>query len=500
VNLETQTPTLEGPQPQAVGGEPVLEPRLESAIDSGKSVGRRASWIAVLATTDALVLAAVSAVAVRSWAVLVRSQPVSLYVELLPLLGIFLLGYAKGGLYPGFGIGAIQTLRRLSMWTSYVFVVLAAASFVLKLPHQYSRGTFLLAWIGGLCALPIARFTVLSLVSRSRWWGEPVVVIGTGMHARRTIRSLRHSLTLGYRPRCVLSMQDHQLSSVEDLPVVGGIESVEKLASLGFQIAILAVEDVRDRGRIVEHLQYYFRHVLVVPRGESIPIEGVEIRNLGAVLGIEFRNQLLRRRTRVLKRALDLTVAAVASVVTAPLVVIAAVLIRLTDGGPAFFFQERVGLDGTTIKVRKLRTMYLDASERLEAHLDLNPEARSEWESRFKLLSDPRVLPRIGLLMRRFSIDELPQLWQVVTGELSLVGPRPFPMYHLRKFPADFQILRKRVRPGITGLWQVMVRSAGGLEEQQLYDSYYIRNWSIWMDIYILARTTITVVSGRGAH
>jgi Undecaprenyl-phosphate galactose phosphotransferase WbaP len=484
-----------------VGGEELVsETRLRDAIDTGRSVGRRVSWITVLAATDALVLAAVSALAVRSWAVVVRSQPASLYFELLPLLALFLLGYAKGGLYPGFGIGAVQTLRRLSMWTSYVFVVLAAASFVLKLPHQYSRGTFLLAWIGSLCALPIARFAVLSLVSRSRWWGEPVVVIGTGSQARRTIRSLRHSLTLGYRPRCVLSMQDHQLTTVEDLPVVGGIESVERLANLGFQVAILAVEEVGNRGRIVEYLQYHFRHVLVVPQGESIPIEGVEIRNLGGVLGIEFRNQLLRRRSRILKRTLDIIIAAVASVVTAPLVAMAALLVRLADGGPAFFFQERVGLHGTTIRVRKLRTMYLDASERLEAHLDLNPEARSEWESRFKLLSDPRILPRIGSLMRRFSIDELPQLWQVVKGELSLVGPRPFPLYHLRKFPADFQILRKRVRPGITGLWQVMVRSAGGLEEQRLHDSYYIRNWSIWMDLYILARTTITVVSGRGAH
>ena len=106
----------------------------------------------------------------------------------------------------------------------------------------------------------------------------------------------------------------------------------------------------------------------------------------------------------------------------------------------------------------------------------------------------------IGSFLRRFSLDELPQLWQVVRGEMSLVGPRPFPDYHLRKFSPRIRTLRQRVRPGLTGLWQVMVRSEGNVDMQQAYDSYYVRNWSLWMDIYVLMRTTVAVVRGRGAY
>jgi lipopolysaccharide/colanic/teichoic acid biosynthesis glycosyltransferase len=124
---------------------------------------------------------------------------------------------------------------------------------------------------------------------------------------------------------------------------------------------------------------------------------------------------------------------------------------------------------------------------------------REEWQTRYKLRDDPRLIPVVGRLFRRFSIDELPQLWTVLKGEMSLVGPRPFPDYHLREFPPAFVELRQRVRPGITGLWQIAVRSDGGTSEQEAYDSYYIRNWSVWMDLYILSRTLAAVVSGRGA-
>ena len=131
--------------------------------------------------------------------------------------------------------------------------------------------------------------------------------------------------------------------------------------------------------------------------------------------------------------------------------------------------------------------------------LDSNPAARDEWESRYKLREDPRLIPGIGRFFRRFSIDELPQLWSVIVGDMSLVGPRPFPAYHLEKFTPGFQELRQRVRPGITGLWQVTVRSDGGIEEQEGFDTYYIRNSSVWFDFYVLSRTIVAVASGRGA-
>jgi len=225
----------------------------------------------------------------------------------------------------------------------------------------------------------------------------------------------------------------------------------------------------------------------------------VRVCNLGGVFGIEVTNNLLRWQNRVIKRTLDLTVGALFLLLALPMIALGGLLVKLLSRGPFFFYQQREGLAGRSIRVWKLRTMYQDAEQRLEAFLSANPELRREWEEHFKLTRDPRIIPGIGSWLRRYSVDELPQLWSVVTGEMSLVGPRPFPEYHLQQFPHEFREMRRRVRPGVTGVWQVMVRSNGSIEEQKLYDTYYIRNWSIWLDLWILFQTVHAVLLGKGA-
>jgi lipopolysaccharide/colanic/teichoic acid biosynthesis glycosyltransferase len=197
---------------------------------------------------------------------------------------------------------------------------------------------------------------------------------------------------------------------------------------------------------------------------------------------------------------MDIGLGSLLLVISLPLIGVSALLVKLFSRGPAFYEQQREGLGGRPITVRKLRTMYVDADERLDTHLDADPAAREEWQNQFKLKDDPRIIPGIGYLLRRFSIDELPQLWAVVKGEMSLVGPRPLPAYHLTEFHSDFRLLRRRVRPGLTGLWQVMIRGEGTIQEQEAYDTYYIRNWSLWMDCYLLTRTLAAVIQGRGAY
>jgi lipopolysaccharide/colanic/teichoic acid biosynthesis glycosyltransferase len=230
------------------------------------------------------------------------------------------------------------------------------------------------------------------------------------------------------------------------------------------------------------------------------PVEGLQVRSFGGVVGIEYTNNLLIRSNGIIKRAIDLTVATVALVVSAPIIGLASALVIAIDRGPALFFQQRVGLAGRRFLLPKIRTMRLDAETRLEEYLSGSDALREEWQSRYKLRNDPRVLPGIGSVLRRFSLDELPQLWSVVRGDMSLVGPRPFPEYHVRQLPAAFLRLRERVRPGITGLWQIAVRSDAGMEAQQAYDTYYIRNWSVWLDVYVLSRTLAAVIRGRGAY
>jgi lipopolysaccharide/colanic/teichoic acid biosynthesis glycosyltransferase len=186
--------------------------------------------------------------------------------------------------------------------------------------------------------------------------------------------------------------------------------------------------------------------------------------------------------------------------IAAPIVVIAALWVRRISPGNPFYAQEREGRGGRTFRMWKLRTMHHDADALLERHLAEHPVAAAEWAERFKLVRDPRILPGIGHLLRKSSLDELPQLWNILRGEMSFVGPRPFPEYHLNAFDERFRSLRREVLPGLTGLWQVVARADSDLALQQELDTLYIANWSVWMDVYLLARTPWTVLRGAGAY
>jgi Undecaprenyl-phosphate galactose phosphotransferase WbaP len=454
---------------------------------SGSFRRARVMRVLLLLAVDGLSLTLAGSIAYLVWARPVHHQAASIYIDLAALLPFFFLGYAKDELYPGFGIGAVQTLRRILLRTSFVFLVVAAASFAFKLPHVYSRMTFAIAWMLSLLLVPVGRILFLKMAHHWSWWGEPSVVVGTGPVAKTAIRALDRALSIGYRPVAVLELEGCSgLADVEGVPVWGDLSRVPEIGRQGVRIALLIEDRSPLQGQELSLLNEHFRHVIHVRGSEAMPVEGVMVRNLGGVLGIEFNNQLLRRRNRLLKRLVDIFLGGASLLATLPILLLAALTVKLTSKGPAFFTQDREGLEGETIGVIKLRTMYVDAEERLERHLASDPAARAEWESRFKLARDPRILPVVGRLLRRFSLDELPQLWQVLRGEMSLVGPRPFPPYHLAGFDEEFRRLRRRVRPGLT--------------EQEMYDTYYIRNWSIWIDLYILARTFGTVVFGRGAY
>ena len=194
-----------------------------------------------------------------------------------------------------------------------------------------------------------------------------------------------------------------------------------------------------------------------------------------------------------LKRSLDITGAAFGLVLLSPLMAIVALLIRLDSPGPAFYAAERTGAKGRRFRCYKFRSMVTNA-----AHLKEDLRTRNQRQGPiFKIDDDPRIT-RIGHILRRYSLDELPQLWNVLRGEMSLVGPRPHPIDEVNHYELH-QFRRLDVKPGITGLWQVSARSDGDLEVQQSLDTYYIRNWSLWLDLHILARTVRAVLLRQGA-
>jgi Undecaprenyl-phosphate galactose phosphotransferase WbaP len=459
----------------------------------------RAARLSLLVGSDLLALFTSWLLAYLIWADAVLHQPLRLYDGLLPLLLIFPAAYAANGLYPGFGLGAVETLRRLSYSTTFAFVTMAACSFVFKTSAVYSRMAFVIAGALSIVAVPLLRFTLLSAVSGLDWWGEPTVIFGTPRQARLTARLINHAFSLGYRIVGILT-PDSSLAGgrLEGLPVLGGLEQAQALARAG--VSTVLVWNSLRLTRIRARLQDYFRHVVLIHDAEELPTEYACVRNLGGLVGIEFTSQLLRRENQTIKRSLDVIMAGLVLAVATPIIGLAIVLIKIASPGPAFFTQEREGLRGEKFKVWKLRTMHPNGEALLAERLANDPELRREWHSNMKLVRDPRIIPVIGTLLRRFSIDELPQLWNVIRGQMSLVGPRPFPEYHLDRFPPAFRALRATVRPGLSGMWQVMIRNSGGLEEQQLFDGYYIRNWSLWLDFYIMVRTVLATLSAKGAR
>jgi lipopolysaccharide/colanic/teichoic acid biosynthesis glycosyltransferase len=223
-------------------------------------------------------------------------------------------------------------------------------------------------------------------------------------------------------------------------------------------------------------------------------------RDLSGVLGLELRQNLSVPLNSWTKRVLDIAGALVLGILALPVLGVAALWIKLAGGGSVIYRQEREGERGRSLWMPKLRTMHPDAEALLPGVLAASPQVRAEWMRGFKLKKDPRILPGVGKFLRRTSLDELPQLWSVLKGEMSLVGPRPLPRYHLNEFGTRFRALRGGVRPGLTGLWQVSDRADCDLGVQEVLDTYYIRNWSLWLDLYVLARTVRAVLFPKGGY
>ena len=241
-----------------------------------------------------------------------------------------------------------------------------------------------------------------------------------------------------------------------------------------------------------------FRHVVVIPNLAGITNSAVTARDLTGIFAVEIKHNLLDPWAQRLKRVLDLFGAVVGGLLISPLLLAIVVLIKLDSSGPVFYGHRRLGAKGEYFRCWKFRTMSTDAEWLLDEHLQRNPDLQAEWEQNHKLREDPRVT-RVGRFLRKLSLDELPQLWNVLRAEMSLTGPRPIVDAEIPKYKKNYA-LYKRIRPGMSGFWQVGGRSDTDYEERVAMDSYYVRNWSVWLDIIILARTIKIVLAGKGAY
>lgn len=417
------------------------------------------------------------------------------------LLGMLLVpfGYWLVRLYPGYGLTEVERLRR-RVRATVVFLMLFICWDFLANHAERSRGVLLSAFVFALIIPPIMQSLFRVVLIRLNCWGTPVVVLGAARTGEHVMHALLKDPAMGLRPVAVFDDDQHKAGKMlAGVPVVHGLLRANEFAGKA-KYALLAIPGAgRDLQIELVH-KLRFLHIIIIPDLIGLQSLWVEARDMGGIVGLEIQKNLLLRRNRWVKRFMDYFMGVPLFVLSIPILTLFAVWIMIASPGNPFYCQVREGRGGKKIKVWKLRTMYLDAEKLLQEHLAANPSARKEWNTFFKLKNDPRILKGIGTILRKTSLDELPQLWNVLRGEMSLVGPRPFPHYHLEQFNEDFRKIRRSVIPGMTGLWQVSARSDGDLAVQEKLDTYYIRNWSPWLDLSLLGRTILIVLTGKGAY
>jgi len=463
---------------------------------------RPAATSCVLLAADMLAVFLARAVTVSVWHWVRPAVGLPNFLGFWESLVLFALAYAALGLYSGGAVGVVEELRRVALGTGLVCLTLTASLFFLQRAGPYSRGLLVLSGVLTAAAVPLARSSARHLFASRRWWGVPVLVLGAGGAAQIVIGRLRANPQIGFKP--VACFADEIIGShCAGVPVAGPLSAAGGLAKrLKIRHALVAMPGVarEDLVWMLDEWGAAFSHVILIPNLFGLASLWVSARDVGGILGLEMRQNLLIPLNRWTKRAIDIAGALALGCMALPIAAAAALWIKCISRGSVLYRQEREGEGGGALRIPKLRTMHADAEALLMRVLSESPEIRAEWTCRFKLKNDPRILPGVGKFLRKTSLDELPQLWRVLKGEMSLVGPRPFPRYHLDRFGPRFRALRHRVKPGLTGLWQVSDRSDGDLAVQETLDTYYIRNWSLWLDLYILARTIRAVLFPKGAY
>ena len=332
---------------------------------------------------------------------------------------------------------------------------------------------------------------------------EPVILIGAGKTAEKALRFYEQDL--GYRYDVLGLMEDFPERSTvaEKYPVLGGMWDAGRIMQeTGVKTVVITAPglDKEQLQKLISQVQPHVRNISFVPDLLGTQMMGAEVNVFftEAMLMLKIKNQLARRRNRVIKRAFDLLFTICGGLCILPFLLVIAVMVAVDNKGNVIFAHRRIGRDGKEFKCYKFQTMIPNAQEALEKYLAENPAARKEWEESFKLTDDPRVT-KLGNILRKTSLDEMPQLWNVIRGDMSLVGPRPIVAKEIERYGEYFREYAM-VTPGITGMWQASGRSDTTYEERVEMDTWYVRNWSVWIDLMYLFKTVKIVFTGKGAY
>lgn len=419
------------------------------------------------------------------------------YLEIFGLLSITLvILFGRNGLYPGIGMNYVEELRRIVISTSFAFMVMVGITFILKTTSYYSRIALVISWLLALAIVPLSRYFMRQWMIRLKLWGEPVMIIGNLQKTLKIKEKFETNPHLGLRP--VAMVQDDHGADYTHGIHTEPISAIRTHAyGLSLQTALIVIDDLNDIDRLVERYRTIFQRVIMIKdKNGRYGLNSLEAMDFSSILGLQVKNNLLNPSSQVLKRLIDVCASLTGLALLSPLLALIALCIWLDEPGRVLYRQMRIGRNGQVFKLLKFRTMHLGAAQILEDALAKDPALKLEWDEYQKLKNDPRIT-RVGKYLRKFSLDELPQLWNIVLGEMSLVGPRPMLSEQQEMYGEAFKNYI-RVTPGLTGLWQVSGRNETTFARRAELDDEYIQCWSMWQDIYILFKT-IEVVFGKGA-
>lgn len=427
-----------------------------------------------------------------------------LYSYYFPLI---LIVYYVAGLYPAIMISPANEVKKLCTCTTLcilgigISIALQEKSNLLLFTYNIIKDStnkgilcaFLLAIVITTITMPASRGIARSFFGKTHFWRVPAVIYCTGSSGDEVISRLIKQTNLGYEPVAIINSENTEYTTFKDIPVfTDSDEILSAIKQLNIKVAIIC--DFKGKQQKISN---FYRYTIYVSKNNYFA-GNVQLRDLGGIIGFSTTHNLTRKTNLLIKRLIDLAMIIIFFPILMPVMLLISLLVKITSPGPVFFGHKRVGKNGREIKCWKFRSMYKNSQEMLEKILAEDPVRRTEWEKDRKFTDDPRVT-KFGAFLRKTSLDELPQIFNIFCGSMTLVGPRPVTREEIEKYSENKDYILS-VTPGLSGMWQISGRSDTGYEERINLDIYYIQNWSIWLDIWILIKTVWVVLKGKGAY
>lgn len=396
-----------------------------------------------------------------------------------------------------------QEVKVLLKSTTLASLAIMVTIFIARKQIEFSRAIVVMAWMLSLVLFPLIRCTVKLLLVKLNLWKKKLIILGVLQTSLAVLKNIKSNRTMGYEVVGFLDDDPEKAGkSFLGVKVIGRIDELEKLSeAYGSKDIIVAIPHLSRTKlkKLLSRCEAVSDSMWLIPRSGDFITEGVDLEVLGDVLSLYIKKNLAKPWNIFLKTTFETILTVLVTILFIPVFLIIAMAIKLDSAGPVIFTQKRIGQNQRIFNLFKFRSMHMHNEEILYHYLKENTEVQKEW-AQFKKLKnfDPRVT-RVGKFIRRYSLDELPQLINILRGEMSLVGPRPYLVKELE----DNDTFKERlalVRPGITGLWQISGRSEIPFKERISMDEYYIRNWSLWLDITILLKSMKIWLSKKGAY